>query len=73
MGRTSFVAGRGTYQLIISDGTCASDPIDFVFSGDIDVLSIDGLLVDASGNSVNVQGVSCELGAQDPGGVATTT
>ena len=65
VGRTSFVAGRGTYQLIISDGTCASDPIDFVFSGDIDVLSIDGLLVDASGNNVNVQGVSCELGAQD--------
>ncbi|MFL2598628.1 MAG: PKD domain-containing protein, partial [Flavobacteriaceae bacterium] len=65
VGRTNFVAGRGTYQLIISDGTCASDPIDFVFSGDIDVLSIDGLLVDASGNNVNVQGVSCELGAQD--------
>ena len=65
VGRTSFVAGRGTYQLIISDGTCASDPIDFVFSGNIDVLSIDGLLVDASGNNVNVQGVSCELGAQD--------
>jgi len=65
VGRTSFEAGRGTYQLIISDGTCESDPIDFVFSGNIDVLSIDGLLVDANGNASNVQGVSCELGAQD--------
>ena len=35
---------EGTYQLIISDGTCESEPIDFVFSGDIPVLRIDGLL-----------------------------
>ena len=35
VGRTSFDAGRGTYQLIISDGTCESEPIDFVFSGDV--------------------------------------
>ena len=65
VGRTSFEAGRGTYQLIISDGTCESEPIDFVFSGDVNVLSIDGLLSDANGNLTTVQGVSCELGAQD--------
>ena len=44
IGRTSFDAGRGTYQLIISDGTYESEPIDFVFGGDI--LSISGLLTD---------------------------
>jgi hypothetical protein len=59
VGRTSFQAGRGTYQLIISDGTCESEPIDFVFSGNIDILSIDGLL----SNGGISQGVSCELGA----------
>ena len=37
VGRTNFDAGRGTYQLIISDGTCESEPIDFVFSGDVEV------------------------------------
>ena len=61
VGRTNFSAGRGTYQLIISDGTCESDPIDFVFSGDVDVISIDGLLA----NGEVSQGVSCELGATD--------
>ena len=61
IGRTSFDAGRGTYQLIISDGTCESEPIDFVFSGDVSVLTIDGLL----NNSEISQGVSCELGARD--------
>ena len=65
VGRTNFEAGRGTYQLIISDGTCESDPIDFVFSGDVNVLSIDGLLLDANGSVTTVQGVSCELGARD--------
>ena len=49
LGRTSFEAGRGTYQLIISDGACESEPIEFVFSGEVDVLSIDGLLSDANG------------------------
>ena len=61
VGRTSFDAGRGTYQLIISDGTCESEPIDFVFSGDVSILTIDGLL----NNSEISEGVSCELGAQD--------
>ena len=61
VGRTNFEAGRGTYQLIISDGTCESAPIDFVFSGDVDIISIDGLLA----NGEISQGVSCELGAQD--------
>ena len=65
VGRTSFEAGRGTYQLIISDGTCESEPIDFVFSGDVNVLSIGGLLSDANGSLTPVQGVSCELGARD--------
>ena len=65
LGRTSFEAGRGTYQLIISDGTCESEPIDFVFSGDVNVLSIGGLLSDANGSLTPVQGVSCELGARD--------
>ena len=61
VGRTNFEAGRGTYQLIISDGTCESAPIDFVFSGDVDIMSVDGLLA----NGEISQGVSCELGAQD--------
>ena len=61
VGRTNFDAGRGTYQLIISDGTCESEPIDFVFSGDVEVLTIDGLL----NNSEISEGVSCELGARD--------
>ena len=61
IGRTSFDAGRGTYQLIISDGTCESEPIDFVFSGEVDILSISGLLTDEEVS----QPVSCELGAQD--------
>ena len=61
VGRTNFDAGRGTYQLIISDGTCESEPIDFVFSGDVSILTIDGLL----NNSEISEGVSCELGAQD--------
>ena len=43
-GRTSFEAGRGTYELVISDGVCESEVIEFVFTGNIDVLSIDGLL-----------------------------
>ncbi|MGA0317018.1 MAG: PKD domain-containing protein [Flavobacteriaceae bacterium] len=60
-GRTSFDAGRGTYELVISDGVCESEVIEFVFSGDIDVLSIDGLLT----NGEISQGVSCELGAKD--------
>ncbi|MBL6870083.1 MAG: hypothetical protein ISQ98_00005 [Flavobacteriaceae bacterium] len=61
VGRTSFDAGRGTYELIISDGVCESEPIEFVFSGEVDVLSIDGLLA----NGEISQGVSCELGATD--------
>ena len=63
--RTSFTAERGTYELIISDGTCQTDPIEFTFSGDIDVLAIEGLLADANGNPVTSIGVSCELGARD--------
>ncbi len=59
-GRTSFDAGRGTYELVISDGVCESEVIEFVFSGDVDVLSIDGLLA----NNEISQGVSCELGAK---------
>ena len=62
IGITSFDAQRGTYQLVISDGTCQSDPIDFLFSGEVDILSIDGLL--SSGTSP-VKGVSCALGSQD--------
>ena len=58
-GRTSFEAGRGTYELVISDGVCESEVIEFVFTGNIDVLSIDGLLA----NGEISQGVSCELGA----------
>ena len=61
IGRTSFDAGRGTYELIISDGVCESESIEFVFSGEVDVLSIDGLLA----NGEISQGVSCELGATD--------
>ena len=60
-GRTSFEASRGTYELVISDGVCESEAIEFVFSGDIDVLSIDGLLT----NGEISEGVSCELGAAD--------
>ena len=61
VGRTNFDAGRGTYELTISDGTCESEVIEFVFSGEVDVLSIDGLLT----NGEISQGVSCELGARD--------
>ena len=46
-------------SLIISDGTCESEPIDFVFSGDVSILTIDGLL----NNSEISEGVSCELGS----------
>ena len=42
-------------------GLVESAPIDFVFSGDVDIISIDGLLA----NGEISQGVSCELGAQD--------
>ena len=39
-----FNAIKGTYELIISDGTCESEPIEFAFNGNENALSIGGLL-----------------------------